>query len=342
MKRIILLSTCFVHAISVWSGVVSGGGGYAVVCEDNVTLLDIYEGSKLPNFKMATTTGTIEEDYFLGVKRTYEYQGGDYSAEERREEIINSLRSFFARVVFVDDAADLPLSNDVGPVPLIPSDCKLEQIAFFDDNAEIISIVRSRFEELDALNQAALVSHELSYHYFRGLKESTSALSRLQVAHIYAVVGPTPLDDGLNETSLSFSSTHCGENYGLPQNECLPSSSFWITKLVLPDARSITRVQFSQIAGRQLLSKTWVDVPTAGWDLRFGRFAAPSTKDGIGFGCIVKDQGHDDIYNLVLEGSQIEGARFSIQLSSNTDQPLTIAPVVDDVVGIHTPIMGGC
>jgi hypothetical protein len=344
MKRLLLLISLLLHAFSAYTGVVSGGG-YAIVCNEDgatiphVQLLDIYEGDLLTGFIMAESKGNLAEDYFQSVKRAYAYQDSPYSAEERRDEILGSLEQMLSGVVFLENPADLPVSKDLGSVPPIPDNCHIEQIAFYDGNLEKCYILQSRWNQLDSLNQAALLSHEIAYKYFRELGDKTSLLSRRLVAHNYAEQGPVSLTDGLNETSKTFSTTRCGAPYGLPDNECHPISTLWITNLEPENEQSVVRLQFSQIEGRPLLTKTWVDVPTSAWELNFGRFFVPGS-DEASFGCIVQNPEIDFEGILDLQGTQTDGSSLKLWVSAKTNEPLQIAPVIDGKIGYPAAIIG--
>src|SRR5665213_1823356 len=97
----------------------------------------------------------------------------------------------------------LPLSNDIGNYHIAPG-CHLEQIAYFDDVANTLSIA-SNWDELDWLDRSALASHELVYfldrregmEYFGTNTIMTSEKSREFIGGLFSEVGIKSYSDSI-------------------------------------------------------------------------------------------------------------------------------------------------
>lgn len=303
---------------SVPAGPSTGGGGFVVVCPAtplepaSAQLLDLYQGPGL-GLVMAKASGNLEQDYFDGVDRTYTYQGAPDLAEDRRVEISENLSAFFLSAKMVGSAAELPQAHDFGKLPWIPSQCQLQQVAFFDDITETIVILKPLFERLSSVEQAALVSHELLYRDLRNLKDATSELTRLTVAHIYAVRGVVPLLDGLRaDVSRSFHTRPVGQ--GLSAADGV--SSLFVTPMT--GIREISRLQFTQLLGRPQLTKTWVDIPRLPVNLKMGL-----AKGSGHYVCLVQDA-ISLSFTSEIQGSSSVGLTLRVSYSQGNPIQLTL------------------
>lgn len=319
MFSAIVLASTAVMALPV-RGPSTGGGGFVVACPATVLgpakteLLDLYEAKANLPFVLATASGNISNDYFASVQRVYGLQGYPQLAEERKTQILENLNKFFLSTKFVEPS-QLPTSDDLGVKPWIPSTCAIQQVAFFDDASETIYMRRDLFDQLDSLNQAALVQHELWYRDLRTLKDSTSQLARLAVAHTAALRGIVPVKDGVVEQSKRYSASNIGfvpsVNGSSSTNEV---SEFYLTSI----AEGVMRLQFTAIQGRAQLTKTWIDVPEVKWDLKLGR----STINPQFVGCLVQNPNHYMETVTPIQGSMVSG--LSIRLISRTGEPVTL------------------
>ena len=318
MKQFICLSV-FTMCTGAFASVAaagpsSGGGGYVVSCAQTplepakVELLDLYEGENTLRFTMAVPTGSLLEDYFAGVKRTYTFQGYPQMADQLREDIVRNLRNTLRTIHFVAHAAEMPNAYDLGDLPWIPSACALEQIAFFDDAMQRIYVRKDLWEKLDSMNQAALLFHELWYRELRLLKDTTSIYARRTVAHIFAVRGPISLKDGLTDQSRQMSIG----NYTESSTEI---STFHLTANSLPYGGY--RAQFSHLQGRPQLAKTWVDLPSFPGRMKF------AIRNDLKGGCVVdSDETPVDIV-LPMQGTLVPG--LSIRYSYRKGEPVSFA-----------------
>lgn len=89
----------------------------------------------------------------------------------------------------------LPLSDDAGNYNTMPG-CQLEQIAYFDDTTKTLAIANN-WHDLDWLDRAALISHEMAYlmnrrsgmEYFGQNIKMTSERARFFVGDLYSPLG---------------------------------------------------------------------------------------------------------------------------------------------------------
>lgn len=160
----------------------SSGGGFVIACPEtpvsaaSVQLLDIYEIEN--QHTVVPVTGDLKKEYVDAVGRLNARLGAPNYVQENGEAIQKNLTRFFQSIVWVDQADNLPIADDLGKKPWIPSQCQIRQMAYFDDASQRIYVNRELFQKLNTRDQAALVLHELFFHEFRYLGESTSQSSR--------------------------------------------------------------------------------------------------------------------------------------------------------------------
>lgn len=290
---IIIISTK--SFIAMGAGPSTGGGAYSVECPKNPiepaqsVLLDLYEGVYVLNFKMKETSGSIEDDYIASVNRTYDLQGYTLN-RPKRDEVLKHLKVFFRSIKFVNTVADLPVANDIGFSPRVPSQCHIAQVAYFDDNQSTIYILKSIWDRMDPLSQAALAQHELHYHFKRQLGETTSSLTRRTVAHIFSAEGPLPAKEGLVEKSLVY-------DINLYKNRMSTVSIFNMIPGHVVDS-PVVRLQFTHIHGYGLVAKTWADLPMPHWELKYEYSKQDSSRY-----CIVTTPNTNLIISAPLQGT---------------------------------------
>ena len=187
-------------------------------------------------------------------------------------------------------------------------------MAFFDDAADTAYVVRSLWDRMDSLSQAALVEHELFYRDLRHLKEKTSELARLTVTHVNALRGPLSIIDGLNSTSLRYMANPDFISQG-GSNEV---SDFYVTH-ISESGMDFSRVQFSHIQGHAMLAKSWIDLPTISWNLTFGR----STKNPNFVGCILQSPSVVYEFQGSVSGTMAKG--LMVRVEANTGEPVKLS-----------------
>ncbi len=169
-------------SLSAYSGTRDGGGGVAVRCADqhgsSLQLLDLYEGkARGLTFGMSPATDLEIADLTADVLATHYWNPWTVPLPQYKDSLKSSFilgiitgKGFhnyqtnkFVSISYVDS---VPLSNDYGNYYIRPN-CHLEQVAYFDDVQSTIMIDKKLWNELDGLDKAALVIHEIGYFEFR-------------------------------------------------------------------------------------------------------------------------------------------------------------------------------
>lgn len=294
----------------------TGGGAYSITCPANpiepaqTILLDLYEGESIYKFKMKNASGSIEKDYFVSVDTTYTLQGYPQMAESIKGAILNHLKEFFRSTVLVEHASELPVADDLGTVPIIPTQCQLAQAAYFDDNSGTIYILKSAWDGMDSMNRAALVQHELHYRFKRLAGEKSSNLTRKIVAHIFAQEGVTPVHSGASNTNRTY------------RAELEYSSIFQVLQGY--QNAPMVRLQFNQINGNGLVSKTWADIPLLYWDLKYEYIKTAPYRH-----CVVKTPDVNFVTTVPLNGTLYSG-EYSLRIEYITNKPVKIKIINPD------------
>lgn len=323
-----------------WAGPSTGGGGFVINCPPNpiepngsAELLDLYEGRQLLGFSMAASSEDLAEDYLQSVKRTYALQGHPTLGQEKREEILENLVLFFRYSKFVNSPSELPQANDLGAPPKIPSGCRIEQVAYFDDQSDVIYILKPLFDKMRPLDQAALVSHELNFRHMRELKDDSSQISRRTVAHSFSSRGPVDIKEGLSSESKSYTASDIDYSKTSSTNIV---SRFYLERLIVPGGH-IQRVQFIYLHGMSMLAKTYIDLPGKEWNVKFGR----SVSNINHWGCIVQTPDQDQKVTVPIKGSMINQL-LSIQFIYKTGEPITFVLMKDGRVLSEVRVDMGC
>lgn len=290
----------------------TGGGGFVVSCPKTpvspamVELLDLYEGRRKSRFQMVEASGDLVRDYFSSVDRTYTRQGHPHLAEELRAEVIENLVTFMQSTVFVETSNELPHAEDLGEAK-VPSQCQIQQVAYYEDGASTIYILRPLWEQLSSRDQAALVQHELWYRSFRDVGEAQSVNARHAVAIAFAESGPISIEEGVPPRTPEFSSY----DWKSKKNEI---SSFYAINYT---TGRTTRLQFTQVAGVGMLSKTWSDFPLLQWNFKLGR----SSEDPEVVGCILTTPDVDQEYQSPIKGGL---AGYTVVMKMKTGEPVSL------------------
>ena len=255
MRMYILLLLSF-FSISMLAGV-DGGGGYVVQCklangEVTTKLLDLFEGKYNKNYKLINSTGSTELDYINAVKNGYRLQGHKPPVSDGKT--LDNLNRFMKVVEWISPPEILPPANDIGPLSAkIPSNCELKQVAYFYDRRGSVSIDKKLWEQMPTLDRAALIEHELVYHHYRRLTLSPvkdSSESRRHVAIRYST-NVQPVNFGLPRDAREKRHFHHND-FGFREAT---------TYFMFEPEEQTTRIQFSHLAGRALLSITTLDLP---------------------------------------------------------------------------------
>lgn len=257
MKNLII-GLFAILAPSLSFGGVDGGGGYVINCIDSngseyTELLDLYEGVENLGLELLPSTSDFRMDYINSVKNGYRLQG--YQPPVSSGEILDNLESFMKRVEWIESPHSLPPANDLGRIMVeIPSSCHLEQVAYFYDVSNKLAVKKDVWERLSSLSKAALMEHEIFYRHFRQFELAPAGFSeevRLNIAIRFSV-NTLPVFSGLPRNAKD-DFVYFRNSKGFQE-----ATQYSIFKV---DSET-TRVQFKQLAGRALMSLSFMDLPS--------------------------------------------------------------------------------
>ena len=185
LETAFLISTLFTS--SAFAGGISGGGGRSVVCRDSKTgaitsaqLLDLYEGTVQYGYTIKSSTAPKDAQLNIALELISAGRDTDYK---------NGLTGFSNLVSqemrLLPDGTGLQPIDDSYEV-IIPKDCKVEQLANFMDDRNLLLVDGSIWAALSETNKAALITHEALYKYLRLFGETNSIRTRQAVAFAFS------------------------------------------------------------------------------------------------------------------------------------------------------------
>lgn len=152
-----------------------GGGGKGVVCDGKVQVLEIYE-AELRGQKLLPAKPDLDgnlEAIGLGLTemmRTNRYKFGP-------GQMVEYIHSQFAgRTVYIEPEKSLPVTNDA-TLPPMKAGCRVVQIALWSKD-NWIYFDKNLWNQLDPLNQAVIMAHEIVYAIARNKGVTNSDESR--------------------------------------------------------------------------------------------------------------------------------------------------------------------
>ncbi len=138
-----------------------GNGGDAVVCSEQVELLDFVESRLMKRYTIISDSKKLAF-MELAKERVATLKGLDARLFEQYSKVLST---FTDRLVFIENAQfrDIPDSFEIA----IPAGCKLEQLAIQQeiDNKTMIHISKKLWEKMDVVNKAGLILHEIIYEH---------------------------------------------------------------------------------------------------------------------------------------------------------------------------------
>lgn len=172
-------------------GVSTSGGGVGVLCkgatgQPKLQLLDFYEAS-LAQQELVQSTGSFSRDYGTGMQRLRRL------FEDPRPVTPNELNDTVARFKKATQFTSHKLTptSDMGATPTLPSHCHYEQIAVYHDLNNNLVINKELWSQLDSLNKAALLTHEVLYKMQRIAFFTDSHQVRNLVRELFLKNGPS-------------------------------------------------------------------------------------------------------------------------------------------------------
>ncbi|MFS4459485.1 hypothetical protein [Bdellovibrio sp. HCB2-146] len=183
-----------------------GGGGQGVMCGDTknpqlrnkLWVRDIYEAihnHKLemkPIEKNVTGTEVTPEAYDTLVKSIQAFLG---PATPNIDFAYQAFwKKFVQQISFLDDDKVLFTSQDANSPIALPSECKLVQIAYWDESSGpedqgTLYVSRPLWEKLDQINKIGLLAHEYFFKQARKAKYKNSDYTRYNVGHLLSTKG---------------------------------------------------------------------------------------------------------------------------------------------------------
>jgi hypothetical protein len=210
-KGLLLIATCWSSvAFAVGIGGVDGGGGVGVRCPagsgapKNFELLDLQEARinglvVTQNPQSLDTAANLVAD-LLGV---HNWVPDDAPLGDLETSYLGIIQPILSEQSYqglnIQIVGNLPLSTDIGTYQILPG-CQLEQVAYFDDTTSTLSIA-ANWDDLDWLDRAALVTHELTYlaerqkalEYYAVGGNMTSVRARAFVGQLFSTSSVDPL-----------------------------------------------------------------------------------------------------------------------------------------------------
>lgn len=216
VMKAITLTLLLMSSPLCFAGTSDGGGGVGVRCPvlnggTFLETLDVHE-AKLRSFKITNIPQSKEDaielsshllayHYFSGVFK-YVDQYKDFLRKRFVEKMFNGepIPPFDdGKWIYQKDVEKLELSNDYGKYLLDPK-CNLVQIAYFDDDISTLLINKKLFNQMNFLNQAVLMTHEIIYFLDRNYPSlhddfdpktpRTSEVSRFFVGKLFSTTPP--------------------------------------------------------------------------------------------------------------------------------------------------------
>lgn len=188
---LILAAVLTLGGLNVYAGVSTSGGGIGVLCgkrtaTQKLQLLDLYEAS-VSEQELIQSTGTFGGDYSIALKRLRNLISDPRPVTQ--DEIIEDQQNFKRHTEFTNKK--LIPTRDAGFTPSLPSSCHYVQIAVYHDFNNKLIVNKELWDQLDSLNQAALLTHEVIYKMQRVASYADSYQVRSLVRELFLKNGPT-------------------------------------------------------------------------------------------------------------------------------------------------------
>ncbi|MBL7542638.1 MAG: hypothetical protein JNL11_02430 [Bdellovibrionaceae bacterium] len=268
-----IMLAILLSGLGVDAGVSTSGGGYAVVCYtqqgqiESVELLDLFEARRIYNLTLIKSSGNLVADIMAGTRNTYWLQREMVVKDVATLEFLNlNIQSWLNTRVWVNTAQQLPKISDLGDVGNIRHlwgpRCRLEQIAFMDDKTLKVHILKPLWDRMNSLNQAALIKHEMFYNISRNyiiLPLETSEFIRKSIGLMYTANKIPSAISGIPKGLKPHMILHDPNAKSTGRWDSTAYYSFPIRKS--SNGAVFNRYQFTYVAGRIILTPTYVDMP---------------------------------------------------------------------------------
>lgn len=229
-----------------------GHGGNAVVCRDSVgriksaELLDLFEGRVIYRLKFQSSPLPIQLQLHGILNRLW-------AANKDMAAYMEPLfREIDANKTVLQDGVQLTPVDDAFPT-VIPTDCKIEQLANYVNDQQIL-VDGEIWKMLDLTNQAALIVHESLYKFLRSFGETDSRRTRRIVAYLFSNYSFDDVYGGLPAQS-QLCQSQFGEHY----------YKFFVYPVNVTDQNGVhqePQAQFIWLDGQPQFSQKTTTIPT--------------------------------------------------------------------------------
>jgi hypothetical protein len=187
-----------------------GGGGQGVLCgetknariKNQLFVRDIFEAINNASLQMKRVPGTqndstlSQEAIQVLVSSIRSYFGPSSESLDFTHEVF--WKNFISQISFIDDDKQLVPSNDANSPIALPKECRLVQIAYWDESSGAaedgtLYVNSSLWKKLDPLNKIGLLAHEFFFKQARKSKYINSDFTRNKVGKLLSTEGLSPL-----------------------------------------------------------------------------------------------------------------------------------------------------
>lgn len=288
---ILSLWVCSAQALTI-HGVDNSGGGKAVVCRDEqknikrIQLLDLFEGETIYGLT-SKSFGDSKEENLQGAKEILQATFAQMPSVIPIQYFIDRALKDFR--LLPPDVKLAPV-DDAAPI-VIPSGCELEQLAYYQDNENLL-VDQNLWNALDGKNKAALIMHEIIYLQARYEGDKDSRNARRVVAHIFSEYLWIPVMDGLFVNEIAC--------YGIKKGETSAAFRFYRKDIFAEDTNSTYSLfQFVNIRNHLPFTKTTIEALPFPWPENvFSTYARVSNGDFETVSPIILGKEVDDEGNI--------------------------------------------
>lgn len=170
-----------------------GNGGDAVICDDSIQVLDLFESKSISDkFKSKSDVTEVHSLILEKLARLSPDQEKQYRTQ---------LQNFLANADFKDNITLVEIDDAKSVFASNSKKCKIKQLAIrknlsLSTESKFI-IDNGIWKKLDVTNKAALMFHEVIYEHFYKLGERDSVKARKLNAYLFS-------DDFLNSNKADF------------------------------------------------------------------------------------------------------------------------------------------
>jgi hypothetical protein len=305
-----ILITQVLLAASAYAGVSNGGGGWAVVCRspDNqitsAVLLDLYEAQNEYGLTLTPELHSLDQEYvsYLSALRKTVDDSNPVGQNE-----INQLHNEMlapANFHILAPGQQVTSMNDVGHTIQPPSGCRLEQVAYFNDDTdglgnEEVEVDSSIWKSFDTRSQAALLMHEIIYRQYREVGDKLSENTRRVIGLLASTTPPPSNLDGVPEDAY----------FCTAGNDGLRQKNFEFYLYPDPKHPSKSIFQFTMLAGHTVFS---INRVTTLIQVQIALLKERKTPDGLGL-IKVMDPHADFNQGLPIEGSVFSSSQLIVK-----------------------------